>query len=141
MASSRSDVTRPASTSAYSEYTIASASASSPNRVSSRSQRNTCLGRVDLTGLRPLPRQSRASLPQGRRSGDRLTGAAGGEVGHAAPDLLGDALLRGLARDLDGVGDGALLRAPVRLDVEVVEAEERRAAVLLPVGDLLDALD
>jgi len=42
-----------------------------------------------------------------------------------------------LGCDLAGVGDGACLRAAVGLDEQPVESEDRRAAILLPVGDVL----
>ena len=44
-------------------------------------------------------------------------------------------------RDLDGICHRARIAAPVRLDERMGEAEQRRAAVLLPVGDVLQLID
>jgi hypothetical protein len=70
-----------------------------------------------------------------------VTRAARVEGAHGALDLAVEVRADGLGGDLARVGDRAGLAASVRLDEEVIEPEQRRAAVLLPVGDLLEARD
>src|SRR3569623_2120762 len=121
--------------------------------VVSRSQRNVCFGGRAPGGSAGTSGSSRPIFSPTRSGSavnfpNRPTTLLGApplralvELGHRARDVAGEVTGECLVRDLDGVVDRAPVAAAVSLDERMREAEQRRAAVLLPVGDFLELID
>src|SRR5258707_217366 len=105
----------------------AGASAASRTRGAGRS----CRGPSD----RGAARGTRAASPPDERA--RASSRRRQRVG----DLARHVVAHRLGGHLDRVADGARARAPVALDEELLEAQDRRAAVLRVVGERPQPLD